>query len=437
MRRHLSPRQLLAALVAVGVLTATPARAQDDGPIKQHLPNGLRVVAQGNEHTATVVIAALVRITALHEPSGATGIRQLTQTVLASGQGCHDEMLAAAVRADGQVAPDYVELSIAAPAESLEDAIGLLRRLLFRPELSEEAVEMTRAGLVRSFAARGEIPVPLAVDRLYEALYPGIGSGDTAAGDPVEVDAITLDDIRSFHARHYLPNATVLGISGGIDAREAVALVEREMGRLLPGALPREAPLPSPGRPPGAEELEIGGNTSVYAMGGRAVALDSPVYPAMAAGVALLGSGMDCRLYRALRLERSLAYTIGAELTPSKTAPSGLVVVACDPEQLDEVARVVEGEIERAVEEPAGADELQRAKRYLIGKHALRRQRNREIAHYLAMFELLGGPQGYRRDAQLAGEIAAVDANAVMGAIRELFRPAWAVRLRACETGAN
>jgi len=419
------------------MLSATTARAQHDGPIKQHLPNGLRVVAQSNGHTATVVIAALVRITALHEPRGATGMRQLTQMILASGQGCYDEMLAAAVRADAQVAPDYVELSVAAPAESLEDAVRLLRRLLFRPELSEPAFELARAELVRSLAARDELAMSMAVDRLHEVLYPGIGSADSAAGDPVEVDAIGLNDIKTFHARHFLPNATVLGISGGIDAREAVALVEREMGRLLPGALPREAPMPSPGRPSGAEEFEIGGRTSIFTMGGRAVALDSPTYPAMAAGIALLGSGMDCRLYRALRLERSLAYTIGAELTPSTTAPSGLVMVACDPDKLDEVARVVEDEIERTLEEPAGADELQRAKRYLIGKHALRRQRNREIAHYLAMFELLGGPQGYRRDAQLAGEIASVDANAVMGALRELFRPAWAVRLRACETGAN
>jgi len=106
-----------------------------------------------------------------------------------------------------------------------------------------------------------------------------------------------------------------------------------------------------------------------------------------------------------------------------------LVLASCDPENLDEVAAVVDGEIARIASEPLSAVELQRAKRYLIGRQALRRQRNQEIAHYLALFELLGGPQGYRRDAQLAGEIAAVDASAVTVALRRVFEPKWAVRL--------
>lgn len=429
--------RVLAALIAAGALVAPAICDEAGGPIREHLPNGLRVVVQANDHTATVVISAMVRATALHEPRRATGIRQLTQSLLATGEGCHEEMLRAAVRAEGSVAPDYVELSLAAPAESLEDCVLLMRRMLFRPQFSTEALELVRPGLIRTLAARSEMPATLAIDRLYEALYPGIRSGDTAAGDPVEMAAVGLDDIRSFHANHYLPNVTVMAVSGGVDGPGTMRLLARQMGGLLPGSVPPEAPEPAPGSAPGTDEIEVGGQTSVFAIGGRAVALDSPIYPAMATGMVLLGSGMDSRLYRALRIERSLAYTIAAELTPSTTAPSGLVLVTCDPENLDAVERVVEDEIARATSEPPGIEELQRAKRYLIGKHALRRQRNREIAHYLAMFELLGGSEGYRRDAQLAGEIAAVDADAVTGAMRELFRPAWALRLRASGTGAD
>lgn len=437
MRVKARPWRVVAALLVAGAFVTPAARAQDDGLVKQSLPNGLRVIVQENNHTATVVISAMVRVTALHEPRGATGIRQLTQSLLATGEGCRDEMVRAAVRAEGSVAPDYVELSLAAPAESLEDAVRLMRRMLFRPELTEEALELNRPPLVRRLAARDEVPATLAIDRLYEAIYPRIRSGDIAAGDPVEVAGITLEQIRSFHAEHFLPNATVMAISGGVDGGEAMRLVAEQMGGLLPGALPTAAPEPAQGRPPGVEEIEIGGRTGVVAVGGRAVALDSPMYPAMATGMVLLGSGMDSRLYLALRVERALAYTIAAELTPSATAPSGLILVTCDPEDLDEVQRVVEDEIDRATSEPASAAGLQRAKRYLIGKHALRRQRNQEIAHYLAMFELLGGPQGYRRDGQLAGEIASVDADAVMRALRELFRPAWTVRLRVSDTGAK
>jgi zinc protease len=357
--------------------------------------------------------------------------------MLAGGEGCRREMLAAAVRADGAVAPDYAELTLAAPAESLKQCVELIRPMVFEPRFSRQTLELARPGLVRTLAARDEVPTTLAVDRFYEALYPGIGSGATGAGEPLEIASVTLDDLRTFHDDHYLPNATVVAVSGGVDGRRTLDLVADELGGLLPGATPVEAPEPTAGPSHQVEQIEVSGNTSVFVVGGRAASLSSPAYPAMATGMVLLGSGMDSRLYRTLRRERSLAYTIAAEVTPSASVPSGLVVATCDPERLDEVQQVIEAEIERVISEPAETSELLRAKRYLIGKHALRRQRNREVAHYLAMFEMLGGAEGYRRDAHLAGEIASVDATAVMRAMRELFRPAWSVRLQAGGTGAE
>ncbi|MBD3293403.1 MAG: hypothetical protein GF393_10800 [Armatimonadia bacterium] len=432
-----SPWLAAAALTALAALAAPTAPAQDTQPLKRHLANGLRIVAQGNDHTATVVVSVLVEVTALHEPRTQTGIRQLTQLMLATGESCREELAHGAIRSNGSVAPDYAELSLAAPAESLEECIGLIRPMVFAPELSRETLELIRPGLVRTLAARSEVPTTIAIDGFYEALYPGIRSGDTGAGDPVEVASIALEDVRRFHADHYLPNSTVVAVSGGIDGRRALELIATELGGLLPGATPVEAPEPSAKTQGGVTEIDVGGRTSVFVTGGRAVPLAAPAYPAMATGMVLLGSGMDSRLYRALRRDRALAYTIAAEITPSATAPSGFVIVTCEPDRLDEVQQVVDSEIARVISEPAETSEIVRAKKYLIGKHALRRQRNHEVAHYLAMFEMLGGPQGYRRDAQLAGQIASVDATAVMRAMRELFTPAWAVRLRAGGTGAD
>ena len=170
---------------------------------------------------------------------------------------------------------------------------------------------------------------------------------------------------------------------------------------VLPGAMPDEAPAPN--RRGDRSGAAGNGPTAVYVRGGRGVSLDAALYPATAVGLTALSSGMDARLYRALRIERSLAYTIAGDLTPAATAPSALVLASCDPENVDEVVAVMDAEIARITTEPLSAAELQRAKRYLIGRQALRRQRNQEVAHYLALFELLGGSQGYRRDLLLAG----------------------------------
>jgi len=427
-------RWALTTLLLAAVSAAAAAPVGPTGALKRHLPNGLRVIVQDNEHTATVVICGFVQVTALHEARVAPGIRQLTQMMVARGDCCDQDLRGAAARVDISVAPDYVELVLAAPAESVGECATLMRRMLFRPELSEQALGAARDSLIRSLAARDETPTGAALERFYSLAYPGVGAGDYGSADAVAVAGITLGEIRRFHTSHYLPNATVVTVSGGVDGTRALDAVSSAMSGLLPGALPDEAPEPAPVQRPGEVELPGVGPTSVYVAGGRAVSLESPQYPAMAVGMTLLGSGMDSRLYRALRIERPLAYTIAQHYTPSRRVPSAFVLATCDRQRLDEVARAIDAEIERAKSEPADAQELARAKRYLIGRQALRRQRNREIAHYLGMFELLGGPQGYRRDAQLAGEVASVDAQDVMGAMARLFDRTWAVRLSGRQT---
>lgn len=404
------------------------AGERSSAPVEQHLPNGLRVVVQSNDHTATVVMSALVRVTALHEPRDATGIRQLTGMLVARGDCCNELLSEAAIRSDASVAPDYVELVIAAPTESLHECARALRKTLFRPQFGERALEMARDRLVRGLAGREEVPTGLALRRLYEQIYPGIGAADNNAADPAEIATITLADVRDFHAQHFLPNATVVSVSGGIDAEEACDALAENLRGLLPGSMADTRPEPRP-EDTQTVEVEIGGPTSVLAIGGRGVPLSSPDYPAMAVGMTVLGSGMDSRLYRALRVEESLAYTIVTELTPGSTAPSGFALVTCDPGSIDRVQEIVAREIAELTAEPVDHRDLQRAKRYLIGRQALRRQRNREIAHYAGVFELLGGVQGYRRDAQLAGEIGSVGGLDVMYAMRRLFDPAWTVRV--------
>ncbi len=423
-------RLVICAMVLAAAGIGAHAAGKSGTPLTERLPNGLRLVIESNDHTATVVMSALVEVTALQEPRGRRGIRQLTGMLVARGDGSREMLVEAAIRGDMSVAPDYVTLVLGAPVESLEECALAMREMLFNPEFSQRALEPTREELIRRLVAREELPVGLAHRRLFEQIYPGVGSADGGAGDPLELSRITLDDIRRFHSAHYLPNATVIGVSGGVDAREARDALAGAMRGVLPGSSPPAAPEPQ-SEDTSTSEVAIQGQSSVFATGGKAVALSDRSYPPMAVGMTILGSGMGSRLYRELRLERSIAYTILAELTPAVTAPSGFVLVTCNPEHLDEVQSVVEREIERMMREPVEADELRRAKRYLIGRHAMRRQRNQEVAHYLGVYELLGGVAGYRRGERLRGEIAAVDGIDVADAMRRLFSPSWSLRVDA------
>jgi zinc protease len=288
---------------------------------------------------------------------------------------------------------------------------------------------LERAKAIRNIAARGEVPITVALDTLHERLYPVVGAAHNGLGEISAVAGVSLEQIERFHAAHYLPNCTVISVTGGTTAEECNRVLVEALAHLLPGARPQEPPAAPPQQGPERVQLGWPGASGVYTVGGRAVTLTSPIYPAAATAMSLLGSGMDSRLYKALRRDRALAYTIVADITPSVIAPSASVLVTCDADKLGDVGRVVEREIERLTSKPPADEELRRAKQYLLGRHALRHQRNSEIAHYLGVFELLGGAAGYRLDTLLPAKIAAVGAEAVRDAMATIFQQMVVVRV--------
>ncbi len=410
----------LVALV-VALTSALPVWAGVQPSRKWELPNGMRVVFQENERTETVVMCGFVRVTALHEVRPGSGIRSLANACVGRAEGCEEIIRRAALRVDTTIAPDYVEIIVAAPAESVNECAEVLRRLLFSPDITEAGLEAERALLLRHFAARGEIPTRTAKDLALTRTYPGSRDVVRASGDPLVVSKLTLDEVRRFHAAHYLPNVTVVSISGGVGVEATRSLIAGEMAGLLPGGVPVQAPMSPRPVQEGRASVSWSGQTGVVCVGARAVSLDSPDYPAAAVAMVLLSSGGGSRLFQALRVDRALAYTIVGDITPSSVAPVVTVLAAADRAQTDEVERVIAAEIDRLVTQLPDLDELRRAKRYLIGQHALRHQRNEEIAHFLGLFEMLGGTPGYRLDTLLAGMFAAVSAAEVQQVASDIF----------------
>src|SRR5204862_5988332 len=74
-------------------------------------------------------------------------------------------------------------------------------------------------------------------------------------GQPVDglertLDAITLDDVRAFHAAHYRPNHASLVVAGDFDAETLQGELERMLAQWQPGPPPPgPRPMPWPSRP--------------------------------------------------------------------------------------------------------------------------------------------------------------------------------------------
>jgi predicted Zn-dependent peptidase len=192
-----------------------------------------------------------------------------------------------------------------------------------------------------------------------------------------------------------------LAVSGQVSAAAVLAEARR-----LFGGLPRGAPVTEPVRsvPENRGERRVFEQPAQQAqilVGGLAPPLGHPDGAAVKVLSTVLGGGMAGRLFVELRDKRGLAYTAAAYYDPVMDPGAIVLYLGTAPENATKAEEALLREVERVRRDPVGADELDRAKGYLLGRYAMDRRTNERRAWYLAFYEIEGVgsdyPQRYRR----------------------------------------
>ncbi|MEJ2131839.1 MAG: insulinase family protein, partial [Gammaproteobacteria bacterium] len=125
------------------------------------------------------------------------------------------------------------------------------------------------------------------------------------------------------------------------------------------------------------------------------------------------------RLFLELRDLQGLAYAVNAMNLEGLAPGFFAIYIACAPEKLDAARAGIMTELERVLQSQPDITELERARRYLIGNHAIDRQRSSTRASQMALDVRYGLGLGAARE--LPEAIAAVDADAVLRAARRVI----------------
>ena len=153
-------------------------------------------------------------------------------------------------------------------------------------------------------------------------------------GVPEDLDAATLDDVKSFFRRFYHPSNASLAIAGDFDPDEARRLVERYFGDLEPGpAINRVGRMDSDLR--GSVSLSMRARVQLPRL---YLAWPTPPdfaddQPALDLLSAVLGAGKSSRLHRTLVHERQIARDVAVYHHAQEIAGELLVQITVNPGQ--------------------------------------------------------------------------------------------------------
>lgn len=304
------------------------------------------------------------------------------------------------------------------PAGNVMAATHLLAECLAGPDLDERDVRREADLLVEAIRSRVDRPQALLVRELLSRLFQGDPYGLDPLGRPGVLSRLTPDRLRDALGV-WDPSTLAVAVVGDHEA-EPVAAV---LGAALRGpSRPDRAPVPSTmPAASGAGPIRAGGwvepiiVTGPFRQGHVGAAWPGPDLASpdlLAARVAVSAlSMMSGPLFRVLRDDLGIAYSLGATLSALRRGGYVLVTAAVRPGTEGRALAALRGEVERLARGAAEVpDLLRRAADHLAGVEALSFQKKGAVAHWMCSYDKT--PLGYDSFLDIGRRIRAVTPEA-------------------------
>jgi len=392
---QLARRPLAGLLIAVTVslLAVSPAAATKVQRVVT--PGGIEAWLVREPSVPLIAVDFAFRGGASQDPTDKAGLASLTAGLLDEGAGelnsqaFHQRLEEKGVELSFSATRDNISGSLKTLTANKAEAFELLRLSLTAPRFDADEVERGRDQTLALLRRQTTSPNDIASQRWWAAAFPGHPYGRPVRGTLESVAAITGDDIKAYARKTLARDTLKIAIVGNIDAAEASAMVDRVFG-----GLPAKAELQpiTPITPQGLGNrivVDLDVPQSILVLGGTGIARKDPDF--MAAFIVnqiLGGDGMSSRLYREVREERGLAYSVYSTLVPLDHTSLFMSSTATRADRTGQTLDVLVDQISRLAASGPTAEELDKAKSFLKGSYVLRFDTSTKIAAQLVAIQL-------------------------------------------------
>ncbi len=336
------------------------------------LSNGLTVLLSPDARLPIVAVEMRYLVGSADEEKGKSGFAHLFEHLMFQGSAHFDDEYFAPFEPIGaqvngttntdrtnyyeQVPREYLELALWMEADRLQ---GLL------PVMTLAKLDNQRDVVKNERRQRYEnTPYGEFWKYATETVFPeGHPYHHTTIGSHEDLTAASLDDVKAFFERYYVPRNAVLTIVGDFEVDVALALATKYFGSLPPG---QRAPRPAAVLPVLAASVHVSKTDDVN-LPRVHLAWPSPAFfaegdAALDVLATLLTDGKSSRLYQPLVYEQKVAKDVAA-FQVSQALGSYFVVqaTAAPGRTVEELSAALFQALEKALSSPPTDDELKRA----------------------------------------------------------------------------
>jgi zinc protease len=397
-RADLNEGALLAAL-ASGSQRAEQLAPNEIAPgIRRYqLPNGLRVIVKRNPSVPLVALRLSFLGGQLAETRATEGVSSFIAEMLQRGTEQRSAaQLAAEVEdiagsLDGFSGRNSFGLTGEFLKESLDTGLELFADALLHPSFPADEIEKLRREQIAAIRRREDNLASRAFELFADALHAPHPYSFPTMGTEKSVSKFDRATLERYYQTYATPANGVLGVVGDVDPDQLVEAIAFYLGGWKG---PEKVALPARPTPParrGPHEVALRKQKQQVhiVLGFPGLRLNDPDQPALEVLTQIL-SGQGGRLFLELRDKKSLAYTVSAFEVEGLDPGAFGVYIASAPEKREESLAGLRAELVRVLDEPIEPAEIERARAYLIGSHAVSLQSYALQASLLSLDELYG-----------------------------------------------
>ena len=184
---------------------------------------------------------------------------------------------------------------------------------------------------------------------------------------------LSTKDLAEFHAKYYRPNNAILAVVGDVTMAEIMPKLEKAFGDWAKGDVPATTIPPAPAQ--GEARIYLidrpGSVQTVLQLGTLGIERTSPDYFAVLLADRVLGGGPSGRLFMNLREDKGYTYGAYSGFGGSKFRGTWISSSEVRTDVTEGAMKEFMYELNRLRDEKVGAEELENAKRAIVGSFAL------------------------------------------------------------------
>jgi zinc protease len=362
------------------------------------LPNGLRLVMLENHRLPIVAAEVYVADVRLREPAEKSGVAALMGDMLEEGTDTRAGTGIATLIEDagGSLSLGSSGGSVKVLTPDTDLGLSLLFDCLVHPSFPADELERRRDQLLSVIAEAETQPQSKARLLFNSLIYGDHPFGRSAYGKRAVAEKLTRDDLKKFHDAAFAPNRAIVVVVGDFDAADMQKRVEKLTGdwKKVEAGKP-DVPTP-PKRDKPVEKIvtdKTAAQVHVF-IGHLGIKRDDPDYYTLVVMDNVLGTGpgFTDRLSATLRDRQGLAYTVTAQIASTASEQPGAFTgyIGTFPDKFLVAKEGFLTEVGKIRSQPPTLQEVEDAKKYLLGSLPFRLTTGQQVAGQLLAAERFG-----------------------------------------------